>query len=64
MNENTNYLFDKYLYFIEHHGYIPKFFCPRNNNEVTNIHPSITTNTGLSFTKTGTVLIIERYKDN
>ena len=56
---NSTYINRKYKEFYEKHGYIPKMLEPYNGVEVTDIAPTLTTNSNQSSTKSGTILILE-----
>ena len=52
----NNFIFKKYVQFIERNGYFPMMFQPYNCSEVTDISPTITANCG-STTSSAAVLI-------
>ena len=52
----NNFIFKKYVQFIERNGYFPMMFNPYNCSEVTDISPTLTTNCG-STGSSATVLI-------
>ena len=52
----NNFIFKKYVQFIERNGYFPMMFQPYNCSEITDISPTLTTNCG-SKGSSATVLI-------
>ena len=52
----NNFIFKKYVYFIERSGYFPMIFQPYNCSEVTDISPTLTANCGCG-TSSAAVLI-------
>ena len=42
----NNFIFKKYVQFIERNGYFPMMFNPYNCSEITNVSPTLTTNCG------------------
>lgn len=52
----NNFIFKKYVQFIERNGYFPMMFQPYNCSEITNISPTLTANCG-SGTSSAAVLI-------
>ena len=52
----NNFIFKKYVQFIERNGYFPMMFQPYNCSEITNISPILTANCG-SKGSSATVLI-------
>ena len=52
----NNFIFKKYVQFIERNGYFPMMFQPYNCSEITDISPTLTTNCG-STGSSVTVLI-------
>ena len=52
----NNFIFKKYVQFIERNGYFPMMFQPYNCSEITNISPTVTANCGCK-TSSATVLI-------
>ena len=54
----NNFVYEKYMEFLQKNGYIPEIFNPYNCTEITDVAPCVTTQCG-STTSSGTVLIIE-----
>ena len=52
----NNFIFKKYVEFIERNGYFPMMFQPYNCSEITDISPTVTANCGCK-TSSATVLI-------
>ena len=52
----NNFIFKKYVQFIERNGYFPMMFNPYNCSEITDISPTLTANCG-SKSSSATVLI-------
>lgn len=52
----NNFIFKKYVQFIERNGYFPMMFQPYNCSEITNISPTVTANCGCK-TSSAAVLI-------
>ena len=52
----NNFIFKKYIEFIERNGYFPMMFQPYNCSEITDISPTVTANCG-SKTSSAAVLI-------
>ena len=52
----NNFIFKKYVQFIERNGYFPMMFQPYNCSEITDISPTVTANCGCK-TSSATVLI-------
>lgn len=52
----NNFIFKKYVQFIERNGYFPMMFQPYNCSEITDISPTLTANCG-SKGSSATVLI-------
>ena len=52
----NNFIFKKYIQFIERNGYFPMMFQPYNCSEVTDISPTVTANCGCK-TSSAAVLI-------
>ena len=52
----NNFIFKKYVEFIERNGYFPMMFQPYNCSEITDISPTVTANCG-SKTSSAAVLI-------
>lgn len=52
----NNFIFKKYVQFIERNGYFPMMFQPYNCSEITNISPTLTASCG-SKTSSAAVLI-------
>ena len=52
----NNFIFKKYIQFIERNGYFPMMFQPYNCSEITDISPTVTANCGCK-TSSATVLI-------
>ena len=52
----NNFIFKKYVQFIERNGYFPMMFQPYNCSEITNTSPTLTVNCG-SIGSSATVLI-------
>ena len=52
----NNFIFKKYVEFIERNGYFPMMFQPYNCSEITDISPTLTTNCGCK-TSSAAVLI-------
>ena len=52
----NNFIFKKYVQFIERNGYFPMMFQPYNCSEITDISPTVTANCG-SKTSSAAVLI-------
>ena len=52
----NNFIFKKYVQFIERNGYFPMMFQPYNCSEITNISPTLTANCGCK-TSSAAVLI-------
>lgn len=52
----NNFIFKKYVQFIERNGYFPMMFQPYNCSEITNIAPTVTANCGCK-TSSAAVLI-------
>ena len=52
----NNFIFKKYVQFIERNGYFPMMFQPYNCSEITDISPTLTTNCG-STGSSATVLV-------
>ena len=52
----NNFIFKKYVQFIERNGYFPMMFQPYNCSEMTDISPTLTANYG-SKGSSATVLI-------
>lgn len=42
----NNFVFKKYVQFIERNGYFPMMFNPYNCSEITDISPTLTANCG------------------
>lgn len=55
--EKKSWLEKKYTEFYEKHGYIPEYFVPYNGTECTDYAPTLTANSNVSPTHSGTVLI-------
>ena len=52
----NNFIFKKYVQFIERNGYFPMMFQPYNCSEITDISPTLTANCGCKASS-ATVLI-------
>ena len=52
----NNFIFKKYVQFIERNGYFPMMFQPYNCSEITDISPTLTANCGCG-TSSAAVLI-------
>lgn len=52
----NNFIFKKYVEFVERNGYFPMMFQPYNCSEITNISPTLTASCGCK-TSSATVLI-------
>ena len=59
---SSPYVNKKYEEFYKKHGYIPEMFNPYNCREITDIAPTLTAQ-GDSITKSGTILIVVKWKD-